>query len=249
MTSQFWLWFDVIAMLAGGSLILAIGKRRTGHEEAHTVIHGIVPIIAACLYLLMATGQGSILLPILPGSATTRIFYFGRYIDWTFTTPLLLMGLAYTSMPSGLRRGGAILGMLLADVMMIGTALAFGASVVEWIKWTWFIVSCVAFLGVYYVMWVALLQEAGRERAKVRSDYVRDAAILSVLWFLYPVILGLGTDGTGILSSTTSVALIAIVDLLSKVAYGLLSTVSTGKLVDEDLNDEGKVTASARRAA
>jgi len=85
--------------------------------------------------------------------------------------------------------------MLLADVMMIATALAFGASVTEWVKWTWFIVSCVAFLAVYYVMWVALLEEAGRERAEVRSDYVRNAAILSVLWFLYPVILGLGTDG------------------------------------------------------
>ena len=137
-------------MLADGCLILGIGKRRTGHEEAHTVIHGIVPIIAACLYFLMAVGQGGIQLPVLPGSVDTRTFYFGRYIDWSFTTPLLLMGLAYTSRPSGLRRGGAILGMLLADVLMIGTAFAFGASVVVWIKWTWFIVSCVAFLGVYY---------------------------------------------------------------------------------------------------
>jgi len=249
MTAQFWLWLDAIAMLVGGGLILAIGKRRTGHEEAHTVIHGIVPIIAACLYLLMATGQGSILLPVLPDSAATRIFYYARYIDWTFTTPLLLMGLAYTSMPSGLRRGGAILGMMLADVMMIATALAFGASVVEWVKWTWFIVSCVAFLGVYYVMWVALLEEAGRERGEVRSVYVRNAAILSVLWFLYPVILGLGTDGAGVLSSTTSVALIAIIDLVSKVAYGLMSTVSTGKLVDQDLAGERPIPASLRRAA
>jgi len=249
MTSQTWLWLDVIAMLAGGGLILGIGKRRTGHEEAHTVIHGIVPIIAACLYLLMATGQGSIQLPILSGDAATRTFYYGRYIDWTFTTPLLLTGLAYTSMPSGLRRGGAILGMLLADVMMIATALAFGASVTEWVKWTWFIVSCVAFLAVYYVMWVALLEEAGRERAEVRSVYVRNATILSVLWFLYPVILGLGTDGVGILSSTTSVALIAIVDLVSKVAYGLMSTVSSGKLVDQDLAGERKTSAPVRQAA
>ena len=239
MTSQTWLWLDAIAMLAGGGLILAVGKRRTGHEEAHTVIHGIVPIIAACLYLLMATGQGSLPLPVLPGSTTTRTFYYGRYIDWTFTTPLLLMGLAFTSMPSGLRRAGAILGMLLADVMMIATALAFGASVFEWMKWTWFIVSCVAFLGVYYVMWVSLLEEAGRERAAVRSNYVRSAAILSVLWFLYPVILGLGTDGAGILSSTTSVALIAIVDLASKVGYGLISTFSGAKLVDQDLAGAG----------
>ena len=249
MTSQTWLWFDAIAMLAGGSLILLIGKRRTGHEEAHTVIHGIVPIIAACLYLLMATGQGSILLPVSPGSAATRTFYYGRYIDWSFTTPLLLMGLTYTSMHGGLRRGGAILGMMLADLIMIATALAFGASVVEWIKWTWFIVSCAAFLGVYYVMWVALLEEAGRERSEVRSDYVRNAAVLSVLWFLYPVILGLGTDGAGILSSTVSVALIAIIDLVSKVAYGLMSTIGSAKLIDQDLASQKTTSIPLRRTA
>ena len=247
MTSQTWLWLDAIAMLVGGGVILGIGKRRTGHEEAQTAIHGIVPIIAACLYFLMAVGQGSIALPVLPGSAATRTFYFGRYIDWSFTTPLLLMGLAYTSMPSGLRRGGAILGMMLADLLMIGTALAFGASVVEWIKWTWFIISCAAFLGVYYVMWVALLEEAGKERSKVRSDYIRNAAILSVLWFLYPVILFFDTDGLGLLDETTGVALIAIIDLVSKVGYGLMSVAGDRKLVDEDLGGE-RMTASLVRA-
>ena len=249
MTSQTWLWLDAIVMLAGGCVILGIGKRRTGHEEAHTVIHGIVPIIAACSYFLMAAGQGSVELPVLAGSIDTRTFYYGRYIDWTFTTPLLLMGLAYTSMPSGLRRGGAILGMLLADLMMIGTALAFGASVVGWIKWTWFIVSCAAFLGVYYVMWVALLEEAGKERADVRSSYVRNAAILSVLWFLYPVILFFDTDGTGLLSSTTGVALIAIIDLVSKVGYGLMSVASDRKLVGEDLAGERATRVPLSRAA
>jgi hypothetical protein len=31
-----------------------------------TIIHGLVPIIAACSYFAMATGQGSILLPAGP---------------------------------------------------------------------------------------------------------------------------------------------------------------------------------------
>jgi hypothetical protein len=36
-------------------------QRRTPAEEADTIIHGLVPIIAACSYFAMATGQGSIL--------------------------------------------------------------------------------------------------------------------------------------------------------------------------------------------
>ncbi len=94
MTSNSILWVTTIIMLAGGLLILATGKRRTRAEGLHTVLHGVVPIIAACSYLAMATGQGLVSLPTVGGAilagetAPTRIFYFARYIDWTFTTPV-----------------------------------------------------------------------------------------------------------------------------------------------------------------
>ena len=99
MTPQFWLWLDAIAMAVGAALILVIGKRRTEAEESHTIYHGIVPIIAACAYLAMAFGQGSLELPVgavvdqASGTAAviTRTFYYARYIDWSFTTPLLLL--------------------------------------------------------------------------------------------------------------------------------------------------------------
>ena len=122
MDSQFWLWFDTIAMLVGGLAILFIGKQRNGHEQSHTIYHGIVPIIAACSYLAMAVGQGSVVL--LHASAPVggvvigggRLLYFARYIDWAFTTPLLLLALAYNAMHSSLRRGGLVAGLLLSDL-------------------------------------------------------------------------------------------------------------------------------------
>jgi len=36
----------------GGGAILATGERRTA-QQAHTILHGIVPLIAACAYLAM----------------------------------------------------------------------------------------------------------------------------------------------------------------------------------------------------
>ena len=48
-----------------------------------------------------------------------------------------------------MRRGGMVAGMLLADVMMIVTAFALGASEVPVIKWIWFFLYFAAFLGVY----------------------------------------------------------------------------------------------------
>ena len=74
MTANTILWATAIIMLAGGLAILATGKRRTPHEGLQTVLHGIVPIIAACSYLAMATGQGLVLLPtneaVAAGAAT-----------------------------------------------------------------------------------------------------------------------------------------------------------------------------------
>ena len=241
MSAQTWLWLDTILMLGGGLLILALGRARTGPEQSHTIYHGIVPIIAACSYFAMAIGQGSYVLPLGAAAGTGRVFYYARYIDWTFTTPLLLLSLAGTGMHSGMRRSGMVAGLLIADVMMILTALFFGMSEVFWIKWTWFAVSCAAFLGVYYVIWGPLLAQSALETPTVQSDYRRNAIILSVLWLVYPLILAVSTDGLSMISSAAGVALIAIIDLVSKVAYGLLSVTSTTKLVTDELADGSRV--------
>lgn len=248
MTAQFWLWLTTLAMLAGGLAILFIGKHRTPGEETHTILHGIVPIIAACSYFAMAVGQGGVTLPIDGVPGATRDFLFARYIDWTFTTPLLLLALSLTAQKSGIRRPGALGGLLLADVMMVATALFFGLSVTSWIKWTWFLISCVAFLGVYYVLWVSYTQDVAAEREDVQANYRRNATILSALWAAYPVVLLIGNDGLGWIGAAGSVFLIAVLDITAKVAYGLLATLSHTKSVDRDLAEPGG-TPKVRMAA
>ena len=239
MTQQFWLWFTTGAMLAGGLAILAIGKRRTPGEEAQTIIHGIVPIIAACSYFAMAAGQGSVILPVEGAPGATREFQYARYVDWSFTTPLLLLAVSLTAQHSGMRRHGALGGLLLADLMMVATALFFGLSVTSWIKWTWFLVSCIAFTGVFYVLWVSYMEEAAAERADVQASYRRSAAVLSVLWTGYPLVLLVSEDGLGVISPAASVALIAVLDLASKVGFGLMVTFDHAKLVNRDLAEHG----------
>ena len=250
MDSRFWLWLTTAIMLIGGLAILAVGKRRTPSEELHTALHGIVPIIAACSYFAMAIGQGQVTLPVLGAAdGVTRIFYFARYIDWSFTTPLLLTTLAMTAMHAGPKRPGIIVGVILADVIMIATAFFFGASEIAWIKWTWFIISCVAFLGVYYVIWKSQMEANRLERDDVRSNYSRNAMILSVLWFIYPIILFFAPDGLRIFSDAFSVFCIAVLDVVAKVVYGLMTTLSDTKTVDRDLSETRTTPATTRMAA
>jgi bacteriorhodopsin len=251
MDSHTLLWLTTFIMTAGGLLILFTGKRRTPSEELHTVLHGIVPLIAACSYFAMATGQGAIILgadAAAAGAGAGRIFYFARYIDWTFTTPLLLVTLSMNAMHAGEKRAGAIAGVVLADVMMILTALFFGMSEVAWIKWTWFIISCAAFLGVFYVIWVSQMQANALERDDVRSSYRRNASMLTVLWLVYPIILAVAPDGLNYIGDTASVLLIGIVDVVSKVVYGLLTVASDATTTERDLAESGR-SAPLRRAA
>ncbi len=248
MDSNTVLWATTIIMAAGGLLILLIGKRRTPTEELQTVLHGIVPLIAACSYLAMATGQGLVRLPADAAHGAARIFYFARYIDWTFTTPLLLVSLAFTAMHSGHKRAGAITGIVLADVMMIVTGFMFSASEVAWMRWTWFIVSCAAFIGVYYVIWVSLLQANATEHDDTRSTYRRNAAMLSVLWLIYPVIVAVAPDGMGLIGDVASVLGIAVLDVAAKVVYGFIAVLADTKATDRDLA-EGTGHASLRMAA
>ena len=246
------LWLTTLIMTGGGLFILVTGKRRTAAEELNTVLHGIVPLIAACSYFAMATGQGAIILGADAASAGTgagRIFYYARYIDWTFTTPLLLITLSVTAMHAGEKRVGAIAGAVLADLMMIFTALFFGASEVAWIKWTWFIISCAAFLGVYYVIWVSNMQANALERDDVQAAYRRNAVMLSVLWLIYPIILAVAPDGLNWVSDTFSVLVIAILDVLAKVVYGVMSVTADTKMADRDLTETSSQHAPLRKAA
>ncbi|WP_419727997.1 bacteriorhodopsin [Lichenicola sp.] len=254
MSSQAWLWLTTVIMTLGGLGILLVGKRRTPTEELQTVLHGIVPIIAACSYFAMAVGQGAVTLPILPGAAAasvgdTRIFYFARYIDWFFTTPLLLVSLAISAMHAGPKRSGAITGIVLADVMMIVTALFFGWSEIPEFKWIWFAISCVAFLGVYYVIWVSLMEANKLERDDVQTHYRRSALFLSVVWFIYPFVLLVSPDGLYAIGDTAAIVGILVIDTLAKVVYGFMAVAADGRITERDLASRTTTTSTTRVAA
>ena len=247
MTEQGWLWIGCAGMALGALVIFLKGGRRTPEEEMATILHGIVPVIAACSYFAMAVGQGSVVRHSDVGGGFDHTFYFARYVDWMFTTPLLLTALSLTAMHGRLRRPGLLLGVIVADVIMILTALFFGLTAVVWIKWSWFAISCGAFLAVYYVIWVGLREEAGQQREDVRGTFQRNAVLLSVIWFAYPVVLLLDQEGLNLIGSTTSVAILAVLDLVAKVGYGLLAGSEHERIAERDLSINAASAAMGRR--
>lgn len=229
MTEQSWFWVGLVGMAAGALGLFWYGRHRTSDEESHTIIHVIVPIVAACSYFAMARGQGGRVM------SDGHVFFYARYVDWSITTPLLLLGLCITALHGAHRRPALVAALLGADLLMVATGLFSGLSEAPETRWTWFAISTGAFLAVYAALFGPLLVEAKARDNERRASYASNVLVLAVLWLLYPVIVLLGPDGAGVWSATTNTACLAVVDLLSKIGYGFLTTATTKKVADADL--------------
>ena len=240
---QTWLWIGTVGMALGAIVILALG-RGLGKHSHHAVASFFVCAIAACFYLLMAFGQGDVIvspndlfLTPIERIEDARLVYFARYIDWVFTTPLLLIGLmgvglaALTQAGEAMReRAGLVAGVVGADILMIVTGLFGALSLDDTHKYIWFAVSCVFFLGVLFVVWGPVRAAAKAQGGEIGALYDKLLAILTVLWFIYPILWLLGTEGTETISLNAEVTVFAIIDLLAKVGFGIVLVTGVKKL-------------------
>lgn len=230
MAEATWFWIGTLGMLAGSIVLFATGGHRTQEEEGHTLGHGFVPLFAAVAYFAMAVGQGAISL-----DGGSRVLQLARYADWSITTPVLLLTLSMTALHGASRRAGLVAGLLTADIVMIVTGLFFALSSDPVAKWTWYITSCVAFLGVYYVLLGPMRQEAQSRDDARRKAYTRNLPILGILWLIYPIVVILGPDGLKLWSATLTTACITVLDLVAKVGYGFIAAQGSRLAADGDL--------------
>ncbi|MGI3784323.1 MAG: bacteriorhodopsin, partial [Janthinobacterium lividum] len=155
--------------------------------------------------------------------------------DWSVTTPLLLLGLTITALHGAHRRPGLVAAILGTDVLMIITGLFSGLSEDPAHRLAWFLVSTGAFLALYLALFGPLRREAALRDERRRRAYGRDAAILAALWGVYPIVVALGPHGAEVVTATTETGWITVVDLLAKVAYGLVWSRDSSKITDDDL--------------
>lgn len=210
-----WLWIGAIGMLIGWVLLfLPLASNKVERDESDLMSHFFVPLIAFTLYLLMALGGGHLV------TGIGRTYYYGRYIDWTFTTPLLLFSLVSSGLQgTGVKRTGMLVGLLGADLYMILTGFVAGLTDSPSLKWSFYFCSWMGFLAVYALLFgpYRKLTATGPHGA----DYMKKAVVLSGLWLAYPIVFLLGQEGLRLWSPIWDAVFFTILDLLAKVVYGL----------------------------
>jgi len=227
--TEMWLWIGVWGMAASAAVMFTFIRRaRTPFEEAQAITQFYVLLIAFGTYLAMALGQGSI------QAEDGRQVFVSRYVTWTFTTPLLLLGVATTALGSPItRRKPVVAGLIAADVIMIVTGLVAALSPSgSSEKWIWYGVSSGAFLGVYWILWGPLRWEARATGPEHHRLYIRNNVLLAVIWFIYPVNFLFGNEGLNVWGGTATTAGYTLLDILSKAVYGFIAIAGVRALTE-----------------
>lgn len=218
--SVFWLW------IAAGGFILAtiwfIYLAATGTGSAHHYVASTVIVFWAGLwYVVMATGGGIAFVEGPGGEPVT--FYYARYIDWTLTTPLLLLGLVWLAAGGRLSRvSGLAMAIVIADVIMILTGVVAGATPGV-ISGIFFVISAIFFLAVLALLWFPLRSVADQGETEGGPGlFYTLSTMLTILWILYPVVWLVGTEGAGLVTSSWEVFFFAVLDVLAKIAFGVV---------------------------
>ncbi|KAF2751980.1 family A G protein-coupled receptor-like protein [Sporormia fimetaria CBS 119925] len=227
------------ALFAGWSLKVAVSNR------LYHVITTVITIIAAISYFAMATGQGvSVKTTVIhhhhehgvPDTTTTihRQVFWARYVDWLFTTPLLLLDLGILAGLSGAH----ILMAIIADVVMIvvGLMASFGTENTPQ-KWGNFAISMLAFLVVIWHLALNGRTAVRNVSQNVANFYMAIAGFTVVVWTAYPVVWGVTAGGH--LSIDGEIIAYAILDVLAKVVFGAWLLVTHAKLPETNVELKG----------
>lgn len=221
-----------VIMSLSSLAIYAKGSKAPGAIH-HTYMHATVPFIAATAYLAMTFAIGDLVK--LDGTVT----FVARYLDWTFTTPILLAGLVMTALQRRREMAGYLVAIVTLDVLMIVAGLVSSLALVPVIKWIWFGWSSAAFLGVLYILWVPLRAANRALGGPMTAAYAKNLTALSVLWILYPIVFAVGPEGLRSLSNDATSWSILILDVAAKVVYALYAANNVEKAMDDAVADEG----------
>ncbi len=211
-----WLWIGVFGMAIGslGFLAYALTNgHRNNREELQGLLSFVVPLVAAIAYLAMALGQASFMLG-------DREVFWGRYADWSITTPLLLLHLVLLLQI----RPMLTVGLLISDVIMIVTGFAGAlADQDNGVNYLWWTVSTGAFVAILAILASQVATVSRKPGIDGRRVSVSRSltGLLMVLWILYPILWLIGQTGTAASSPGTEVALFTILDLVAKVGFGI----------------------------
>ncbi|KAL8943013.1 MAG: hypothetical protein Q9211_001162 [Gyalolechia sp. 1 TL-2023] len=219
------LWVVFVVMLLSSIAFYIMAFRVPVQKRLFHILTAFITTFATLSYYAMAVGDGV-------GSNKITIkhtqkhrpdtydiiyreVYWARYVDWSVTTPLLLLDLCFLA---GLN-GASILVAVVADVIMILTGLFAAFTVEESPKWGWYAMACIAYLVVVYQLALNGRATAMQKDSKTATFFAAIGGFTFILWTVYPIIWGIA-DGSRNIDVNAEIISYAVLDILAKPVFG-----------------------------
>jgi len=224
-TGQRTLWVVVVLMALSSIAFYAMAFRVPVQKRLFHILTALITTFAFLSYFAMATGDGIN----YHGYTVTeshkkvpdthqdyyRQVYWARYVDWSVTTPLLLLDLALLAGLSGAN----ILVAVIADVIMILTGLFAAYGKTDGAKWGWYAWACIAYLVIVYQLASAGRAAVANKDSKTKAFYGSIAGFTLIVWTVYPIIWAL-SEGAHIIGVDAEILAYAVLDILAKPVFG-----------------------------
>ncbi|KAL8801933.1 MAG: hypothetical protein Q9223_006831 [Gallowayella weberi] len=219
------LWVVFVIMLISSLAFYIMAFRVPVQKRLFHILTAFITTFATLSYYAMAVGDGVGHNKItikhtqkhFPDTYDViyREVYWARYVDWSLTTPLLLLDLCFLA---GLN-GASILVAIVADIIMILTGLFAAFEVRESPKWGWYAMACIAYLVVVYQLAINGQRVAKQKDNKTATFFAAIGGFTLLLWTLYPVIWGVA-DGSRNINVDHEIIAYAVLDILAKPVFG-----------------------------
>jgi len=220
------LWVVVVLMAISSLAFYGMAFRVPVQKRLFHIITALITTFAFLSYFAMAVGDGISYASYTHTEehkhvpdidhVTFRQIYWARYVDWSITTPLLLLDLALLAGLSGAN----ILVAIIADIIMVMTGLfgAFGQGD-DSAKWGWYAWGCIAYLVVVYQLAIGGRDTVAKKDGKTKAFYGSIAGFTLILWTIYPIVWGL-SEGAHVIGVDAEIVAYAVLDVLAKPVFG-----------------------------
>jgi len=224
------LWVVTVLMGLSSLAFYAMAMRVPANKRLFHILTAFITTFAFISYYAMATHDGISYIHVQHTLQKTkkgfpnvyqdvyRQVYWARYVDWFFTTPLLLLDLSFLA---GLN-GASILVTIVADLIMVATGL-FAAYAGEahdgGKKWGYYAWACIAFLTIVYQLVLNGRKSVATKGDKTSKFFYAIAGYTLIIWMLYPIIWGVA-DGSRKINIDSEIIAYAILDILAKPVFG-----------------------------
>ena len=214
------LWINVALAGIAALLFTYMGRAIQGERARLIWVATLfIPLVSISSYLGLLSGVTIGVIEMPAGHPLDEVIsQWGRYLTWTFSTPLILAALGWLADADR----ADMFAVIAADIGMCLTGLAAALTTSSLLmRWVFYGVSSTFFLVVLYALIVKWPVDA--EVAGTSEIFSTLRALTVVLWLGYPIVWAVGIEGLALVESAGLTSWgYSVLDIFAKYVFAFL---------------------------